>query len=294
LFVLGDENAAYIELLCGHLGRFTRRLRAIPAERWEWQPNAWAPSPRLLAQHAWLWLVCDRRHILEPDALRHPDVPGPPEGQSDLVALLEEETGQWRALLREMTAAEFAEPRLAFNWRRVNVRWLVWHMCQNVIYKHGQLAALYFQLGLDGNEPYRAPLPRDDYERLAEMMRHPAICGVLSGAPADLASLPAPAGLDERDRAGCTALHYAVWRGEAETVGRLLRHGANMDASYGAGWTALMDAAWLGDPEVVRVLVAHGARPDLRTTRGDTALALALEQGHSQVVDLLRQAGAEE
>jgi hypothetical protein len=266
MLLLHDENSAYEELLCGHLRRFARRLRAIPPEKWEWQPVPAAPSARLLAQHAWLWLVCD---------------------QEEICALLEAECEAWRALLRGMTAERLGEERQAFNWRRVNARWLVWHMCQNVIYKHGQLATLSFQLGLDGEEPYRAPLPRDDYDRLEEMLSHAAIRRVVCSEAGE--PLPdSPDALDERDRAGCTALHYAVWRREVEMVRALLERGAAVDLAYQGGWTALMDAAWLGDADLVTLLLAAGARTDQRSDRGYSALELAREQGHATIVELLK------
>ena len=288
LLRLSNENEAYIELLCGHLQRLTRRLRRIPAERWEWQPTIAAPSPRLLAQHAWLWLVSDRLHLLEPDATRHEPPADPPTAQDELCALLDEESCQWRSLLHELTPERLSEPRRAFNWRPVNVRWLVWHMCQNVIYKHGQLATLYFMLGLDGDEPYRAPLPQDDYERLAEMRGHPHIQWVLgNGPPRDGTTEPPNADPDERDRAGCTALHYAAWLGATEKVQALLARGAEINSEYGDGWTALMDAAWLGHEETVRVLLAAGADPTRKDMHGNTALSFAAQEAHQPVVELL-------
>lgn len=290
MLIIDNENDAYIELLCGHLDRFTRRLRAIPAEKWEWQPNPFTPSPRVLAQHAWLWLLCDRNHIHEPDAQRHPPVPEPPAAQAELCALLDREAAEWRTLLRAMSPGQLAETRYAFNWRRVNVRWLVWHMCQNVIYKHGQLAALYFQLGLDGEEPYQPPFPNDDYRRLVEMVRHPSIRWVVSGDAADTLPSEAQVGINERDHSGCTALHYAVWRGDHAKVHLLLENGADVNEAYGEGWTALMDAAWLGYLEIVRILLAHGAEVSRRTARGFTALDFAAKEGHTCVVDTLKEA----
>jgi len=278
--ILNDENEAYSELLCGHLRRLTRRLRAIPPDRWDWQPNSSTPSPMILAQHAWLWLVSDRYHIHEPDALRHPPVTDPPAAQADLCTLLEQETEEWSSLLGALTPEQLAEERFAFNWRRVNVRWLVWHMCQNVIYKHGQLATLYFQLGLEGEEPYQAPLPQMDYDRLAGMMRHRGIRWVLTAEPADAVPPALQDEIDARDAAGCTALNYAVWRGDASRVRALLEAGADVDNAYGDGWTPLMGAAWLGHLEAARTLLAHGADTTRRSTSGYSALDLALDQGH--------------
>jgi hypothetical protein len=291
MLVIHGENEAYIELLCGHLRRLTKRLRAIPPEKWEWQPCPAAPSPRILAQHAWLWLVSDRNHVHQPDALLHPPISEPPTAQAELCSLLEQETEEWNTLLHEMTPARRDEARLAFNWRAVNVRWLVYHMCQNVIYKHGQLAALYFQLGLDGEEPYQAPFPQNDYDRLAEMMCHPAIHWLLTSDPTEGVPPAVQAAVDERDATGCTALHYAAWRGDADKTRLLLEAGAEVDSTYGQGGTALIDAAWLGHLETVRVLLAHGANTTLQLTSGYTALSLALLEGHTAVAEAIQQAG---
>lgn len=292
MLLIHNETEAYIELLCGHLLRITRRLRAIPERSWEWQPNPYTPSPRALAQHTWLWLVSDRRHLEEPDASRHPRIAEPPTDQLELCALLEQETEEWRTLLRAMTPDRLGETRLAFNWRRVNVRWLVYHMCQNVIYKHGQLATLFFQLGLDGEEPYQPPVPQNDYDRLEEMQRYPAIRWVAaSDSPAELPE-DAREAINVVDGRGCSALHYAVWQGEAAKVRLLLENGADVNQTYGDGWTALIDAAWLGHPKVVYALLAHGADTTCRTKGNYTALSIAQKEGYSAIAEAIRKAQA--
>ncbi len=288
-----DENETYVTLLYGHLQRLIRRLRSIPPERWEWQPAPTTPSPRIVAQHAWRWLVCDRNHIREPDATSHPAITDAPTVQASLCDLLEQEAESWRSLLLTMTAERLSQPRRAFNWRPVNLRWLVYHMTGNVIYKHGQLATIYFMLGLDGTEPYRAPLPQDDYDRLADMMTHPPIRSVLCGSPSDILT-PGFTGVDvdERDRAGCTALHYVAYIGDANAVEVLLQWGAAVDSEYQEGWTPLIDAAYLGHVDTVRVLLAHGASIHKRNSYGKSALTYAVEQQQWPVVEVLKQAVA--
>jgi hypothetical protein len=285
-----DENEAYIGLLCGHLQRFTRRLRQLPPDKWDWQPNPQTPSPRYLAQHAWLWLISDRAHMEEPDASKHSIAMDAPDVQQRLCELLEEETEIWRTLLLDMSVEGLNESRFAFEWRPTNVRWLVWHMCQNVIYKHGQLAALYFQLGLDGHDPYHAPLPRDDYTRRREMLAIPAIAWVLSGEKYafPMGALPS---LNTSDSYGCTALHYASRRGDDAKVDQLLAQGGEVDRQDRAGGTPLMEAAWEGHPEVVRRLLLGGARIDLLTASGHSAHDFARMQGHSPIVSLLEPKG---
>lgn len=163
-----NENEAYVDLLCGHLEGFTHRLRQIPPDRWDWQPEPPAPSARILATHAWQWLTCDRQHIREADASRHPRIPDPPEDQQALCDELQAETQRWRELIMSLTPEQFLEPRLQFNLpeAEMNIRGFVCHMIQNSIYKHGQLSTIYFMLGLDGTEPYTAPFPNPIYEEI--------------------------------------------------------------------------------------------------------------------------------
>jgi hypothetical protein len=59
-------------------------------------------------------------------------------------------------------------PRSQFNEYPMLVRVFVGHIVQNSIYKHGQLATLYFALGLDGDAPYDAPFPNPIYAKLHE------------------------------------------------------------------------------------------------------------------------------
>ncbi len=160
------ENQVYVGLLYGHLREFSERLRMVPADKWAWQIEPCAPSPKILAEHAWQWLVCDRQHILEADAAQHPDVPALPDTQQALCDLLEAEAETWRALIMSLTPEQMDAPRSQFNAFGMNVRGFVLHIIQNTIYKHGQFATLYFALGLDGTEPYDAPFPNPIYARL--------------------------------------------------------------------------------------------------------------------------------
>ena len=163
---LRNENEAYADLLCGHLEGFVWRLRQLPPDKWDYQFAPPAPSPRILAVHAWQWLVCDRQHIAEPDARRHPPVPDPPNEPAAICDLLEEETENWRTLILSLTPEQMLAARRQFNDYPMNVRSFVCHMIQNVIYKHGQFATIFFALGLDGTEPYAAPFPNPIYAEL--------------------------------------------------------------------------------------------------------------------------------
>ena len=168
-----NENEAYAGLLCSHMRTMVARLRTVPADKWDWTPDVAAPSARMLAEHAYMCLVCDRQHLEEPDALKHPLVPDPPQDPEQMCDRLAEETDRWEVMLLALTPERFAEGRLQFNAGPRNVRNFVCHAIQNNIYKHGQFATLYFALGLDGTAPYEAPSANPIYEQMhvAEKLR---------------------------------------------------------------------------------------------------------------------------
>lgn len=161
-----SENDAYATLLYWYVSRLVERLRELPPERWDWQIAIPAPSPRILAEHTWQCLVCDRQHILEPDVSRHPDVPPAPWEPQAMCDVLQAEAETWRELLLGLAPAQLDEPRSQFGVFDTNVRWFVCHTIQNSIYKHGQFATIYFALGMDGSEPYTAPFANPIYARM--------------------------------------------------------------------------------------------------------------------------------
>ena len=167
-----ESNKLMCWLLCMHLREMTERLRQIPADRWDWTFATPAPTPRILASHAWQWLVCDRQHIEEPDAAKHPLIPNPPTDPAAMCDALDAETDRWEALLRRLTPEEMEAERSQFNEYPMPVKGFVGHIVQNSIYKHGQLATLYFALGLDGDAPYDAPFPNPIYAQLHEAGGH--------------------------------------------------------------------------------------------------------------------------
>jgi ankyrin repeat protein len=124
---------------------------------------------------------------------------------------------------------------------------------------------------------------------------------------------------------GMTALHWAVWHDDAETVRLLIKAGADVKAAnrYGVtplvlacqngsgeivelllaagadpnaglrgGETPLLIAARTGRLRPVEVLLAHGAKVDARERKGQTALMWAAAEGHTPVVEALLKAGA--
>jgi len=165
-WTIPHENKAYADILYMHLRQMAHFLGNIPPEKLDFTYDQAAPTPRTLAVHTLQWLICDRYHIEEPDAARHPRVPDPPDDPAALCDALLAEAETWRALLLALTPARLAEPRRQFNQGEMNVRAFVAHIVQNTIYKSGQLSYLYYALGLDGIGPYEAPFPNDIYQEV--------------------------------------------------------------------------------------------------------------------------------
>jgi hypothetical protein len=111
-----------------------------------------------------------------------------------------------------------------------------------------------------------------------------ALFVVLCGAAALSAGEPSPT-----DR----VLWSAVRNGDAASVRRVLREGANPNAALASGWTALMEAAKTGRLDVAETLLAAGARPDARDRAAGTALDVAERDGQAAVAALLRRHGAQ-
>jgi hypothetical protein len=152
--------------LIGHLKGMLRWSRQMTPEQFDFTYHVAAPTARTLVTHAWQWLTCDRQHIEEPDASKHPLVMEAPQDMNALCDELEAETNRWDAMLQTLTAEQLDEVRHQFNntdfdW---SVRGCLYHMLQNTIYKHGQLSYLAFSFGLDGTEPYEAPFPNVFYK----------------------------------------------------------------------------------------------------------------------------------
>lgn len=164
---MNAESEAYASLLRDHLRLMVRRLRLLPEEMWDWSPHVAAPTARILAAHTWQWLICDRQHLEEPEVSKHSHIPEPPSDTALMCDELEQEADRWDAMVRGFTAEDLSSPRRQFDddFDR-DVRWFLCHIIQNTIYKSGQLATLYFALGLDGIQPYSAPFPNPVYEEI--------------------------------------------------------------------------------------------------------------------------------
>jgi ankyrin repeat protein len=87
---------------------------------------------------------------------------------------------------------------------------------------------------------------------------------------------------------GATALYVAAARADTDLVERLLRAGADADASLLSGETPLMVASNRGRLEVAKLLLEYGADPNAKeTSGGQTALMWAAAAQHPEVVEVL-------
>ena len=102
------------------------------------------------------------------------------------------------------------------------------------------------------------------------------------------------AAVDAANRYGVTPLALAAERGYGHAVERLLAADANPNTPRRGGETVLMSAARAGDMRSVAALIAAGAAVNAaEETRGQTALMWAAGEGHAAVIRALLAAGAD-
>lgn len=92
---------------------------------------------------------------------------------------------------------------------------------------------------------------------------------------------------------GVPPLAQACTNGNAAIVSLLLAAGADANATLKGGESVLMLAARSGNVEVVKALLARDARPEARERLGQTALMWAAAEGHTAIVRALIGAGAD-
>ena len=93
---------------------------------------------------------------------------------------------------------------------------------------------------------------------------------------------------------GTTALHWAAHWNDFETVGLLLRAGANAKAVNRYGATPLSEDVTAGNAAMIQALLSAGADPKTLTTEdGETVLMTAARAGNVDVVRILLERGAD-
>jgi uncharacterized protein len=103
------------------------------------------------------------------------------------------------------------------------------------------------------------------------------------------------ADVEEVDRGGRTALHYAASRGFLDIATLLIETDADVNAADNAGWTALHAAADASHQELVRLLLDRGAEVDAQDQNGNSPLSNAVyrSDGRGEIIRLLLSHGAD-
>ena len=102
-----------------------------------------------------------------------------------------------------------------------------------------------------------------------------------------------PLALKECDIKGNSPLHYAIKRGKVDIAEMLIASGADVNAVNEDGVTPLHEAAALGRSELVNVLLVAGAKVDAKGREGDTPVFWARCKGHMNVVEILEKTQAD-
>ncbi len=104
----------------------------------------------------------------------------------------------------------------------------------------------------------------------------------------------AGANVKAANRYGITPLTLAITNGDSAMVEMLLKAGADPNTTLPGGETALMTAARVGTVASVKSLLARGAKIDSTDEKhGQSALMWAAAEGHAPVVEMLIEVGAD-
>ena len=89
---------------------------------------------------------------------------------------------------------------------------------------------------------------------------------------------------------GTPTLTLAAGANCEETVGFLVKNGAEVNGTDENGMTALMEAAAWGHASMVKLLLDSGADMEAKNKQGQTAWTLAAVGQHAEVAELFRKA----
>src|SRR5437867_372861 len=92
---------------------------------------------------------------------------------------------------------------------------------------------------------------------------------------------------------GTTALHWAVRRGDLDSIDALLQAGAQVSAATRYGVTPLYAACVNGNPAIIERLLKAGADPKAALPDGETALMTAARSGKPEAIKVLVAHGAD-
>ena len=100
------------------------------------------------------------------------------------------------------------------------------------------------------------------------------------------------ADVNQPDLDGATALHWAAYHDDLESVDLLITAGANVNAANDLGATPLWNASTNAAVPVAKRLLDAGANPNLTLIAGESPLMAAARAGKAGVVELLLAKGA--
>lgn len=92
---------------------------------------------------------------------------------------------------------------------------------------------------------------------------------------------------------GATALHWAVYYDNVESVNALIEAGARVDTRTREGISPLFMAALYGNPEIIRALLDAGADQNEAGPNTETPVMLAARNGNPEAISVLLAAGAD-
>jgi len=84
--------------------------------------------------------------------------------------------------------------------------------------------------------------------------------------------------INARDDAGCTPVHNAVIRNNAEILEVLLSHGAEIDTQDLTGMSPLMDAVFWENVQITRILLPYNPCLDFKDSQNRTILKIAKDR----------------
>jgi ankyrin repeat protein len=146
--------------------------------------------------------------------------------------------------------------------------------------------------------PADAPPPSSDPSAVVEPVEKtaPLVIAVRNQDAATVRALLATqpvADVNQRTADGTSALHWAVYHGDAALVTQLLAAGADATARNDYGSTPMSEAAIRGDVSILRALLAAHADVDSANADGQTALMILARTSNVAAAELLIAHGAQ-
>jgi len=88
-------------------------------------------------------------------------------------------------------------------------------------------------------------------------------------------------------------LLQAAKRGEVDTIGKLIKNGANINAQDSKGRTAIMNATYNNDVETAKILIKAGADVNIQDDMKNNPFLYAGAEGYLDILELTIKAGAD-